>query len=287
VVFLEYYANNPAFNARLNRWLAAYGGGTIYLPMAMVDSGNVISNGVVVYQDKYWSMVNSSLARPPQAEVKALWMRQGNQVKFSVQVKNLSSTTLSSSNSAKVSGIVYEEGVAGALTNRYVRATAETAIPSLAKNATATYELQTADLPSGVNWNKLHFIALVDYRPGGSTGKYDMLQAAVALPPQVSPEQLVFLVDNGATTVPDQSAQVQGPSSLTWNSSESASWLTVTPTGSPSTPVVFSVSKAALLSGWQQTEVTISSPDGYFSDQVTVKTYLGDLSTIFLPMTAK
>jgi len=36
-------------------------------------------------------MVNTSLARPPQAEIEALWWRVGNSVNFSVQVKNLSS----------------------------------------------------------------------------------------------------------------------------------------------------------------------------------------------------
>ena len=90
-----------------------------------------------------------------------------------------------------------------------------------------------------------------------------------------------------ATSVPNQTLQVQGPSSLTWNASESASWLTVTPTGNPTTPVLFSVSKPALISGWQQAVVTFSSTDGGLSDQVTVKAYLGDLITLFLPMTAK
>lgn len=282
--------NNPAFASRKNRWFTAYvdeGGGPVYLPMAMVDSGNKISNGVVVYQDKFWSMVNLSLARPPQAEVQASWMRQGNQVKFSVQVKNLSGKTLSSANSAAVNAIIYEEGVGGALTNRYVRAAVETAITGLANNATATYQLQTPDL-TGVNWSKLHYIALVDYQPSSSSGKYDMLQAAVATPlAQVEPDQLVFLVDHNATSVPNQTAQVQGPSSLTWNATESAFWLTVTATGNPSTPVQFTVSKADLIGGWQQTVVSFSSIDGALSDQVIVKAYFGDLNILFLPMMAK
>ena len=95
------------------------------------------------------------------------------------------------------------------------------------------------------------------------------------------------MVDQDDATVPNRTAQVQGPSSLTWNSSESASWLTVTSTGTPSTPAQFSVNKAALLNGWQQAVVTFSTADGYFTDQVTVRAFLGDLISLFLPMTAK
>jgi hypothetical protein len=258
------------------------------LPMAMVDSGNKFSNGVVVYQDKFATMVDSALARPPQAEVQAFWVRLNNTVRFSVKVKNLTGSPIVSNNHAAVNAIVYEEAVGGALTNRYVRAAVETSITSLASNATATFELDTPDL-SGANWNKLHYIALVDYQPNPSSSeKYDMLQAAVAVPSsQVKPDQLTFLVDNSDATVPSQFAQVEGASNLTWNASESASWLTVTATGTPSTPVQFSVSKASLVDGWQQAVVTFSSTDGALSDQVTVKAYLGDLARVFLPLTRK
>ena len=254
----------------------------------MVDSGNSISNGVVVYQDKYWSMVNSALARPAQAEVQANWVRQGNRVNFSVQIKNQSGKTLSTGNGATVNAIVYEENVGSAVTNRFVRTAVTTSISSLANGATGTYTLQTGDL-IGVDWSKLHYIVLVDYIPNSSSEKYDMLQAAVAQPAAfVQPDQLVFLVDDGDTTIPNQSAQVQGPSSLTWNASESTAWLSVSPgSGTPATLPQFSVSKAALASGWQQAVVSFSSPDGALSDQVTVKAYLGELIYLFLPMMAK
>ncbi len=253
----------------------------------MVDSGHNARAGPAAYIAAYSTMVDASLARAPQAELQATWVRQGNKVNFSVQVKNLSGKTLSSSNDASVHAIVYQQQHLQ-LTNRFVVSAVETSISSLANGATGTYTLQTGDL-IGVDWSKLHYIALVDYIPNSSSENYDMLQAAVAQPAAfVQPDQLVFLVDNGAIGVPSQTAQVQGPSSLTWNASESAAWLSVSPgSGTPATLPQFTVSKAALAGGWQQAVVSFSSPDGALSDQVTVKAYLGELIYLFLPMMAK
>lgn len=59
----------------------------------------------------------------------------------------------------------------------------KTIITSLPKGASETFSLETADL-RGVDWNKLHYLALVDYQPGGVAllEPYDILQAAVAVP---------------------------------------------------------------------------------------------------------
>ena len=122
-------------------------------------------------------MVDAALARAAQGEVQAYWFRQGNKVNFSVQVKNLSGMTLSTSNGATVHVLVYLQQHL-VLTDRFVVNTVNTPISSLANGATGVYELQTIDLV-GVDWSKLHFIALVDYRPSASSTKYDMLQAAV------------------------------------------------------------------------------------------------------------
>ena len=253
----------------------------------MVDSGHNARAGPAAYIAAYSTMVDASLARLPQAELQATWVRQGDKVNFSVQVKNMSGKTLSPSNDATVHAIVYQQQHLQ-LTGRYVVSAVENSISSLANGATGTYTLQTGDL-IGVDWSKLHYIVLVDYIPNSSSEKYDMLQAAVAQPAAfVQPDQLVFLVDDGDTTIPNQSAQVQGPSSLTWNASESAAWLTVSPgSGTPANQPQFSVSKAALAGGWQQAVVSFSSPDGALSDQVTVKAYLGELTSVFLPVMAK
>ncbi len=284
-MFLEYDINDaPA--SRLSRFRAGFDGVYATFPMVMVDSGHSTKDGPVAYISAYSAMVDASLPRVAKGQVQAFWARQGNKVNFSVQVKNLDSQTLSTSNGATVHVIVYQQQHL-VLTDRFVVDTVNTPISSLASGATGVYQLQTGDLV-GVDWSKLHYIALVDYRPSALSAAYDTLQAAVAVPlAQVKPDQLVFLVDNSVSTVPSQFAQVEGQSSLIWSASESAPWLTVTASGSPATPAQFSVNRGALVSGWQEAVVSFSSTDGGLSDQVTVKAYLGDLIPVFLPIARK
>ena len=157
-------------------------------------------------------MVDAALARPVQAEIQAYWWRTGNRAGFRVQVKNLSTVTLSLGvNSATVHAIVYEDARVR-LTNRFARAAVEAGISNLAPNATATFTLETSDM-GAVNWDNLHFVVLVDYRPSSSVGAFDMLQAVVALP----------------TTAPSTATPTPTP---TWTPTPSAS-ATATPTATP------------------------------------------------------
>ena len=144
----------------------------------MIDSGNRISTGYLDFYPVYKAMVDTALSRPAQAEVQAYCRRVGDRLQFHVQVRNLSGATLSDANSAAVHGIVYEEAQVK-VTNWFGRAAVATDISALAPGATASFELETPALV-GVNWDKLHAVALVDYRPAGFTGPYDLLQAAVA-----------------------------------------------------------------------------------------------------------
>ena len=80
--------------------------------------------------------------------------------------------------------MVYEETKAG-VTSRYVRAAlSKSIVPTLATGASATFIPETGDL-TGVDWTRLHYLALVDYQPGGVAllEPCDVLQAAIALPP--------------------------------------------------------------------------------------------------------
>jgi len=158
----------------------------------MVDSGNQISNGYVNFYNVYKTMVDNALARPPQADIQAYCWRTANKVGFNIQVKNLSAVTLSSSNSATVHAIVYEDAHVK-VTNRFARAAVDQGISNLAPNATATFTLETPDL-SNVIWDNLHFVVLVDYRPSGSVGAFDTLQAAIALPLDTTPPSVVSSV---------------------------------------------------------------------------------------------
>ena len=187
VVFLEQNVDSPLGN-RVDRWWAAHGGGAVTLPLVMVSSGHQFSNGYLgsPAQDTYKAMVDAELARPAQAEITAQSQRAGNKVHFDVQLTNLSGVTLSSSNAARVHAIVYEEHTpvdpnVDHITGRIVRAAVSTGVsPALANGATAAFTLETADLTNVVDWAKIHTIVLADYRPGGSSGAYDMLQAVSA-----------------------------------------------------------------------------------------------------------
>jgi len=186
VVFLEQDVDNSLGNRR-DRWWAAHGPGSVSLPLVMVDSGHQIHNGYVDYATNYSTykaMVDAALARPTQVEIEAQSQRIGNKLHFDIQLTNLSGVTLSSSNSATVHAIVYEEHTpvdpnVDHITGCIVRAAVSTGIsPALAHGATTTFTLETAELSNVVDWDKIHSIVLADYRPGGSSGAYDMLQAA-------------------------------------------------------------------------------------------------------------
>ncbi len=190
VVFLEQNVDSP-LGSRKDRWWAAHGsGGVVSLPLIMVSSGHQISNGYLgaSAHDTYKAMVDSELARPAQAEITATSTRTGNKVRFQIQLKNLAGVSLSSGNAATVHAIVYEEHVpvdpyTDHITGRIVRAAQASSITStLANGATANFMLETADLTNVVDWNKIHAIVLADYRPGGTTGAYDMLQTVPADP---------------------------------------------------------------------------------------------------------
>jgi len=179
VVFIEQDVDTPVDSSRKSRWWAAHGSGTVTLPLVMVDSGNQISNGYEDFYTKYKSMVDTALARSPKASITATSQRVDNHFHFEIQATNLSGVTLSSSNSARVYAIVYEDDAADGLTERYVRTTASTGISSLADGATESFTLDTPDLSGVENWDNIHSLVLVDYRPGGYSGAYDMLQAAL------------------------------------------------------------------------------------------------------------
>lgn len=160
-------------------------GGKLFIASAMVDSGNqVYMEPDLDPKAEYAAMVDASLARDAKAEILAFGNRTGNTVHFDVEVVNGSGVTLGLSNSATVWAIVYEEfdtPPTGQHTNYVVRAIASASIsPDLANGASGTYMLDTSAL-SGVNWDNIRAIVLVDYQPSGNwDDPYDMLQAVSA-----------------------------------------------------------------------------------------------------------
>ncbi len=289
VVFLEQGVAAP-MGARYDRFWAAFGGGTATYPLIIVDSGHQVKTGYTSDQyNVYKGLVEAELARAPQAALEAYSWRVGAQVHFSGKLTNLSGQTLSASqNGATLHALVYEDAKVG-VTSRYVRAAVYTPLSSaLASGASATFTLDTPDL-SGVDWTKLHMLVLADYRPGGTTGAYDMLQAAFAVSPTftVTPNPLVFLSSDANGVAQPVALNFQGPAALTWTAVENLPWLTLSAySGSLAAPPVASVIPTLLSAGWQTGTVTFTatnSGDLLLTQVVPVSAYVGGVRRLNLP----
>ena len=293
VVFLEYNGSSPN-PLRINRFWAATAMAT--LPYAMADSGSRFfspSGGAgtaQLFYNEYKKMLDAELARPPQADVIATWKRVGDQVTLTVTLTNLSGVTLSSGNSATVQGLMYINKKIS-ITNRYVLQVTQGNISSLAPGQTATYTLPFTTM-NGTDWSKVEFLALVDYRPGGNTGPYDMLQAAKAQQestPQiitVSPGAMMVMTDPAGAGEPDLVVDLQGAGGTSWTASSGEAWLLTTPSaGTGPGQVHLTLDKAAMAPGWQQGTVTFTTSGG--SNQVTVQAYLGTITTLQIPLVSR
>ncbi len=289
VVFIEYDVDHaPA--SRMGRWWAAFSGNSATLPLVMVDSGKQISNGPKAFYDAYKAMVETAGLRPPQAEVEAYWWLEGSRAQFYVQVKNVSPVTLSPANSATLHGIVYEDAWVK-VTERFARAAVETGIPSLAPGTTAVFQFGTDDL-TATDYDKLHVVVLADYRPGGSAGAFDMLQAAAATrlsaALSATPDRLTLLVEPPEPSIAPIAVSLEGAAFMGWSARSSAYWLAVTPgSGAMGTQPSITVSRDDLAPGWQQGQVTFTTADGLFSDEVWITVYVGAVERIYLPLVAR
>lgn len=186
VLFIEDNVDTPV-GGRYSYWWAANGGGTVSLPLTMLDSGHAFTSGyssATTYQS-YKNMLDAELARPPQARFDNLGSsRVGNHLHFTGRMTNLMATALPAS--AKIQVIVYEEHtpVSGEHITRHILRTglAQSIGSSLASGASFSFSLDSADLTNVVDWANVYAVVVVDYRPGGTTGAYDMLQAARIYP---------------------------------------------------------------------------------------------------------
>lgn len=287
VVFIEHGLTGP----RRSRYDAARGSGTNLYPMVIADSGHQYADRAksgTDYYEYYQGMVDAELLRPPGAEVAAQYTIDSGRYTVKVNVKNLSGTTLSSSNSATVGLIVYEDAIIG-VTSRYAQAVVQQSISTpLANNETREFTLQTADL-TGFIFDYLHVIAFVDYRPGGS-GAYDMLQAAVATsgePLVISPESMLFMIDNASPA--NQSIPLSisgGEAGLTWEVASKPAWITVTPaTGDTGDPVQVTALASSLAPGTVEGTVTLRfhASTGSEDRTIAVKAYRGAIWKQYLP----
>jgi len=229
VVFLEYYAGSSAGN-RESRFVAAFGGWGFAVPEAIVGSGYRFTQGPADYFKVYRTMIEAEKARPPQVDLQAWWWRAGpNTMRVLATVLNTSGVALDpATNQAGIWGLAWERHASLGVTGMYTRDAVHQPLPvSVAPGGTASV---TVDLRinSFVDWHNLHPLALVEVRPGGTTGPYDTLQAVVPQPAafSVSPPQVSLAIPQGPSAA---ELSFSGPHTLTWTASTSAAWLTVTP----------------------------------------------------------
>jgi hypothetical protein len=282
VVFLEDNVDT-AYGRRRDRWWAGYGsGGSVTLPLVMASSGRRVSNGPVSYAAVYREMVDGELESPPLAEVEAYAARAGSLMRVWLRAVNRSTVTLSAANGATAQALVWEDRKVH-VTSRTVRAAPYVEIAAgLPPGAAFTTVLDTT-VPAGVDWSRLHALAFVDYRPGGATGAYDMMQAAVALPPQLGVAPAVLDVTTAALAPGGTAGTValSGPHVLTFAASSNAPWLTATPgTGAVPAAVTVRVAREALPFGVHEGVLTFSAtgPGGLaYTRTVTVRVDAPDL----------
>jgi hypothetical protein len=160
---------------RLDRWLAAYHGtGDIYLPLVMVDSGNEISNGSVSFVSHYSQMIEDAMDRPTAARMAVVDDHRGDLHTFSIRLSNDSGETLSATNGARLTVLLFEE-VADGGRLPFAAAAASTPITTLADGETRDFVLE-AYAPD-FDPDRTRWVVIADYRPEGSDGAYDTLHA--------------------------------------------------------------------------------------------------------------
>ncbi|HPW56073.1 MAG: BACON domain-containing protein [Thermoanaerobaculaceae bacterium] len=236
-VLLEYAYDSFPYG-RVERWWAAYSGSPyVYLPLVMVGSGLVVDQGPVDYYNRYKAMLDAELARPPQALVRAWSHRQGNSLQVFARATNLASIPLTTDHAAGFWVVVWEDNPVG-LTTTWVRATAASLLnATLPPGATAVATVNVPPL-GAVDWGRLRTLVLLEHRPAGAPGRYDMLEATIAVPVglEVSPSALAL-----GQASPEAVVTLDGPHLLSWTATPDVPWLRAQP-GSGSLPSTCTVS---------------------------------------------
>jgi hypothetical protein len=173
VLLLEHDVDN-ALGGRLDLWFDAYGqGGSVYLPLVMVDSGDEISNGEENFETVYGGMIDAALQRPAAAGMTVTSDRSDAVLRFDVRLTNLSGTTLSVRNGATLTALIWREP-ADPASLPFISVAATHPITSLDDGATADISFEVA--VGALDPNRTRWVVIAHYRPGtGAT--HDTLQA--------------------------------------------------------------------------------------------------------------
>ena len=222
-VLLEYDYDWFLYGRQDRFW--ASGASARYLPLVMVGSGYHTSSGAVDYEPAYRWMINAELARPARGAVSAYWRRAANAMRAYVEVRNLGATDLEIDHDAAIWLVAYENASTEGVSTTWVRSTAQRYLPyDLAPGEAATVIIDTPAM-TGVDWSRMAGLVLLEDRPGGG-GAYDMVQAAEALPADLSatPDHLVM-----SPYRPVAEVVLTGPHVLSFSASSDVPWIEVTP----------------------------------------------------------
>lgn len=184
VLFVEQQVGTgkPTVNNRDGNFWIAFGKNSATTPMSVIDSGFEIGTGSEDFHKVYKAKVDKELKRPAGADIKVLYERDGTgAVNARLDVTNHTDKTLSLSNQTKVQVLVFED-IKLHDTSRFVRAGAMMFIPEdLAPGKSASFKLTVAPdkLREVADLNKMRVLGFIEYRPGGNTGAFDMLNAAL------------------------------------------------------------------------------------------------------------
>ena len=245
----------------------------------MIDSAHEFETGAGsdVY-DVYRGMVNRSLSRDVTADITATYARTENTVTIKATITNNSAVTLSVQNKAAVQAIVYED-YRQSKTNHAGRGSAKTDISYLRPGRSETFMI-TVTLSGVVDYNNLHYIVLVDYKTAAKdAGVYDQLQAAIAVPGDVtpplafttSPASLSFDIKTGDTTMPTGQISLTGGAGQNWTATADKDFVQISPSsGSVPGTLTVTIDKTKLVIGTQTALILFSDTAGLYERAVLV-----------------
>lgn len=265
VVFLEYYAGSSE-GSRESRFLAAFGGFGYSVPMAIVGSGYRFSQGPVDFYNVFKGMIQADRSRPPEVDLESWWWKAGpTTLRIYATVHNSSAIVLdNATNEAGVWGLACEHKATLGLTGMFTRAAVRTPLtPALPPGASGSVIVDLT-INYFVDWASVHPVVAVELRPGGTTGPYDMLQADLPRPAELTvvPSSVHLAVPQGPGSA---ALELAGPHVLSWTAVADAPWLVLTPSeGSVATPTRVEVQAGLLQPGEQSGSITFTAtaPDG-------------------------
>lgn len=171
-------------------------------PRTMVDSGQDVSWGERDYKAEFRAMIDSEMERPPQMLIEARReLPSPGQMIVRAQVTNISTATLETAANSAMLHVKLYEGHKALKTGRIIHASDygyfhDPLKPGHSRN----FEFLFENL-GGVSTSKLDAVVMVDYVPDPMTGRYDMLQAAIAKSGSLPPSPTVPPTSSPTPTV--------------------------------------------------------------------------------------